>query len=730
MGILRLPLTEQGPLAGAEYEVPWDGTPFDIHPYLAFDTETKVVDLSREVPRLACMQVSNGRRHAILHPEQVAQFVEMHYAAQWVGFNVAFDWWVVARHGAGWEWKDALEEGRIHDAMLLDFLTRLADGSRPMVGEMRSLEDVALDVAGLRISKANPYRMKYAEIIGAAWSRLEPGWWEYAIKDAIATHEVYSRLYERALELADRHGADPEKWRLYGPFTEGLQVRAAVVLATVGRNGMALDRGAVEQAARVLEENIQALVAEVEAGAPGIVKRYRVDYKPGGKKKGDLWTHKSGAPALDLSILRNRLEQVARELDVDLSRLPRTAKTRQLTTALDPWREIAPDDPFVRAWTALNDACKLHQFCGHLEDRDAVYANYRVLVRTGRTSCREPNMQQMPRDPRFRGMFVARPGQRLVIVDYSAIELRTLAAVCLARYGESVLSDTIRSGRDPHAYTAALVQGMDFDEFMALKETDPDTFKSARQTAKPVNFGVPGGLGAEKLAAYARAKYGVDMSQDEAAELRQALITRVYPELAVYLSDDAVERLARNLGRDPDEVEAAFVGPVFSNGFGGAWYVVERVVSGYITKQDGTRMSPAMRTAIWHALADLTTDPEILRACKELEGSPALGRRLFGSTAITLTGRVRAGLSYTEARNTPFQGLAADGAKLALWRLSEAGYKIVAFVHDEVVCEVPTETAEEDRRDIEGIMIAAMQEVLDCDLPVEVEGHVSERWVK
>jgi hypothetical protein len=59
---------------------------------------------------------------------------------------------------------------------------------------------------------------------------------------------------------------------------------------------------------------------------------------------------------------------------------------------------------------------------------------------------------------------------------------------------------------------------------------------------------------------------------------------------------------------------------------------------------------------------------------------------------FTLTGRLRANASYCARHNTVFQGLAADGAKLALWLLWRAGYRIVNFIHDEVLIEIPVDS--------------------------------------
>lgn len=59
------------------------------------------------------------------------------------------------------------------------------------------------------------------------------------------------------------------------------------------------------------------------------------------------------------------------------------------------------------------------------------------------------------------------------------------------------------------------------------------------------------------------------------------------------------------------------------------------------------------------------------------------------------------------------QGLAADGAIYALWSLMRAGYKIVNFIHDEVICEVPEdEHLPAKIADIERLMVAGMQTVV------------------
>src|SRR5690349_1939663 len=68
---------------------------------------------------------------------------------------------------------------------------------------------------------------------------------------------------------------------------------------------------------------------------------------------------------------------------------------------------------------------------------------------------------------------------------------------------------------------------------------------------------------------------------------------------------------------------------------------------------------------------------ELLRCHQALEtvaDTPAWHHGFGGAGSLfTLTGRLRANATYTARRNRPFQRLAADGAKLALWRFWRAG---------------------------------------------------------
>ena len=103
---------------------------------------------------------------------------------------------------------------------------------------------------------------------------------------------------------------------------------------------------------------------------------------------------------------------------------------------------------------------------------------------TGRLSSSNPNLQNIPirteLGREIRAAFIPRPGWKLVIADYSQIELRLLAHMS----HDAVLVEAFRNGEDIHTRTAAEVMGV------------PPLMVSAedRRRAKAVNFGIVYGI--------------------------------------------------------------------------------------------------------------------------------------------------------------------------------------------------------------------------------------------
>jgi hypothetical protein len=690
--------------------------------FLSFDTETELIpdDPAAGPPRLALASAASGGLAAVIHPDDIGRFVLTHRHLHWIGHNVAFDFWVLARHlcergedGALAAWWAVVEGGRLHDSMLLDMLVRLARTDD--FPEPRNLAVVAREYADLSISKDDPYRLRYAEVIGKDWAGVEPGFFSYAAKDAIVTAAAYRELRACAQELAAAFGGNdvlPDAELRFGLMSETVQVRKAIALAALERQGVHIDLGRVGAVAAGLRARLDAAVAETRAICPGLLKV--------GKDGRPVYSKKSGTPARSNKALDEQLAKVREEIRTQAGvtvSVPLTKKARLPSRSAKFWAEYAELHPFLAAWIEAEAVTKLLQFCGQLR-QGRVHPRYTVMVRTGRTSASGPNIQQIPRGGGFRQMFVPRPGHLLLTADYSFIELRTLAAVCEHRFGKSKLADVIRAGIDPHAHTAAMMLGMPAEEFLAWK-ADParkKQYEAGRQAAKAVNFGVPGGLGAASLAAYARRTYGVALTVEEAAQKRWRLIHEIYPELAWYLSEDAHAILARNLGVTVEEARRG-LGDLHLS-------CVYKVLAGDPVRKDGTPYRRAFVRRVWAALAGL--------GLGDARAGPALARRVCQAGVATLTGRIRGRVPYSAVRNTPFQGLAADGAALALFALVREGYRVVGFVHDEVLIELPDEggyVGEEKVRQVEEIMVREMEKATP-GIPIGVESALSRRWDK
>jgi DNA polymerase I-like protein with 3'-5' exonuclease and polymerase domains len=144
-----------------------------------------------------------------------------------------------------------------------------------------------------------------------------------------------------------------------------------------------------------------------------------------------------------------------------------------------------------------------------------VYAGWHQIgADSGRMACTKPNLQNLPRDKRYRRCFVAPDGRVLVKADYSQIELRIGAKVS----GDKAMLDAYHRGIDLHTLTAQRVLGI------------TDVTKEHRQLAKAVNFGLLYGMGAKGFRLYALANYGLHLTDEEAGRYRNAFFA-AYPGL-------------------------------------------------------------------------------------------------------------------------------------------------------------------------------------------------------
>jgi len=522
---------------------------------------------------------------------------------------------------------DAYEANRLEDTLLREQLIDIAEGHfrwelDPLTDEVVKRKSYALGslVPGL---EKETYRTHYGALRDVPVADWEPGFYKYALQDAAAVLYLY-RSQER------RHGVvvDSEA-----------QARAGFSLRLMSAWGMRTDPEKVLWLEATLEKGVQGLVEE-------LIKQ-RLVREDGSR---------------DMETIRQRL----RASGITLSYTP----TGQISTGADTLAAAADAKNDIGLNFLVKYAGMLKLLTTYVPALKTgtvvpINADYQTLVETGRTSCRRPNLQNLPRGKKqaddlahyVRECFVPRSGNYYCSTDYDSLEVRTFGQVLFDKVNGTTLKSAYAADPDfdPHTNLASQIMGLTYEEGMRLKKAKDPALLNMRQTAKPAIFGFAGGMGPRKFRSYAWKGYGVSLSEIESQELRTNWM-RSLPEVTNYFA---------------------------------------RIGAG--TEHGQTTI------------------------------------------AQLRSGRARGGVSYTDCANGFFQGLAADGAKHALWEVTKRCYvdrssvmygsRPVCFVHDEIILETPKEIAHEVALEQERVMCEAMMKFTP-DIPSRASPALMMRWYK
>lgn len=695
----------------------------------ALDTETERIDDTRptHVPTLVLGAAFDGRQGWFISAKDMPAFLVNHPANPLIFHNAAFDLAVLqAAHDPRTHSIDIysrVEAGKVADTMILTRLLSLGTVGHSARNQC-SLDYCAGHYLSLSLPKddktpdGQPVRETFGRYHGKPLEAYPAQYLQYAAADPVATWLLFERLKPELdvikANAAGAYGYAGERWldeqsKKHGPGTHDIQLRASIALDKISRTGVLIDHARREEKVAVLEQ----IVAETRrtlalAGLP---------------------TEGKGSP----TALRKRIERLARE-DKNVTLI--YTEKGQIATTEEQLQELADFDPVLEVLLKHRQARKLlSTYAKKMVPGKRVHGKFQYLMNTGRTSCGGGfNLQNLPKEraatenhaTTIRGCFVPAPGNVFIVVDYKTLELVTLGWAWKHQlaFGGS-LHDIIAAGGDMHRLIAAYVLG----------KAPEDVTDDERNAAKPVSLGRPGGLGGKTIQKQAKNDYGVDLTEEQVHERMQAYET-LCPELTKHLSErvDGRLELARALGLTPADYYAATGKPrsfpkpeddepIF---WLGSMLLTVLESPAPMTKplaDSGNQPRPYSAAEIefyWQAAARLPTDEledklrDDLRERKPSKRLRDAVSRLYSrEPVITATGRLRANASYAACRNGIMQGLAADGAIYALWGLMRAGYKIVNFIHDEVIIEVPEdENLPAKIADIERLMIEGMQTVV------------------
>lgn len=106
------------------------------------------------------------------------------------------------------------------------------------------------------------------------------------------------------------------------------------------------------------------------------------------------------------------------------------------------YRRLTKLETFIKSWEKIQ-----------VDDR--IYPSFNITARTGRTTCSNPNLQQIPQDKNVRNLIEARPGWKILECDFSQVELRVASMFS----GDANMQHAYNSGSDLHSKTTELLFG-------------------------------------------------------------------------------------------------------------------------------------------------------------------------------------------------------------------------------------------------------------------------------
>ncbi len=383
--------------------------------------------------------------------------------------NAKYDAKIFARYG--------ITVGPVDDTMLMSYALNAG------------LHGHGMDALSERYLGHNPIEIKSLLGTGKSAITFDKVPIDEAVKYAAEDADVTLRLWQAFKPRLHREKVTTVYETLERPLVP--------VLAQMERHGIKVDRDTLSRMSNAFAQKMAALEAEIHelaggpfnVGSPAQVGEILFEKMglPGGKKGK---TGKYSTPADVLEDLATEHDMPARIID---------------------WRQLS------KLKSTYTDALQDHINA----DTGRVHTSYvQTGANTGRLASTDPNLQNIPvrteEGRRIREAFVAEPGNILVSLDYSQIELRILAHIA----DIEALKQAFRDGQDIHAATASEMFNVPLDEMTP----------EVRRQAKAINFGVIYGISGFGLARNLR------IPRDEAQGFIDRYFER-FPGIRTYMDD-------------------------------------------------------------------------------------------------------------------------------------------------------------------------------------------------
>ena len=323
----------------------------------------------------------------------------------WVAHNATFD--------LGWLQEHRIDlKGEVHCTMMASRLI-----SNGKVGKRNGLAPVAEEYLKIELSKEQQASNWGAEVLSAEQIT-------YAARDV----EVLMQLYPVLMKRIDVF-----------KLSKAYEIECAALrpIAHMQRTGLPFNRQKLLDLQASYEKQIAELgvkfVEQLDAAMPEQEKLPRDEdgcFNLRAKAEGSVRLGTKRLAGFNL----NSPKQLVEKFTVLLGKAPMDEKTKKPSASTSALRSYAADHTVIQLYLAWKKAEKRRQMvCALLEHQQEdgfIRAGYMQLgADTGRMSCRNPNLQQVPRDKGFRAAAEAPDGWSFVVCDFGQMELRLAAAI-------------------------------------------------------------------------------------------------------------------------------------------------------------------------------------------------------------------------------------------------------------------------------------------------------------
>lgn len=266
----------------------------------------------------------------------------------------------------------------------------------------------------------------------------------------------------------------------------GLENNAVLAFAEIEYNGLKLDRVKWQEVKKMVQQEEQQVLKALD---------YEVINNPKLKKfwsvYQDLFTIAEprvnvnwSSPAQKLKVLN----KVGKFETTKMQELEKQKRDYPLVDLLIKYNKIN------KLKTAFAD--KLESFINPQTHR--IHTNFWQILNTGRVSCSEPNLQQIPARTEIGGemrkCFVVEDGYKMVGGDFSGCELRIIAEYSK----DPVWLEAFLNDEDLHSKLCALTFDIPIEDVKKPSSFKPDL--KYRDIQKTINFGLAYGMSEFKLA--------------------------------------------------------------------------------------------------------------------------------------------------------------------------------------------------------------------------------------